>query len=153
MDGHWRTLDAAVSQRCSFTHHKTMKQSLHVYFYYSCVSRWRQIRSKVSSLMRVLEYKMCVAFILVFDKLSTVSIDMHATLTSQLSWNLGSSISWNPQGLYRDCFALSVYLFAGLFVTSFTSLHSSLSTYFSVFLNHFNLPKPTSFHFFFFFSS
>jgi hypothetical protein len=51
--------------------------------------------------MRVLEYKMRVAFILVLDKLSTVSFDTHATLASQLSWNLGSSVFWNPQDLSR----------------------------------------------------
>jgi hypothetical protein len=35
------------------------------------------------------------------------------TYTCQLSWNLGASTSWNPQGLSKDCFTIVFTLPSG----------------------------------------
>jgi hypothetical protein len=36
----------------------------------------------------------------------------------RLPWNLGASVSWNPQGLSRDCFTFNFYLNYAVFVAT-----------------------------------
>jgi len=74
--------------------------------------------------------------------------DNHTTFMCRLSWNLGASASWNPQGQSRPVMGL-LYLFT-VHVTKLDTVHfSRLQTYFQS-NEHLDCPKEpltTSLHF------